>query len=363
MARRPRVVVDGRVLLGHRTGAGKALAFLLDHLRAGHPEFDYVVLQPKGAVSSWRLRRQLAWEQVELPLRAARAGADVIHVPGGSAAPLARLGALVVTVHDLAPLRDPALLPPGRGRWYWSRWMPLTVRRADRVIVPSSSTRDDVVRLLGVPAHRVHLMPLAVPLDVSSAQPPGAVDAVRQRYRLPPRYVLYVGTIDRRKDYRGLLEATQALDADVALVIAGSVIAGRTDFAVALADLRLEDRVRVLGYVPDDDLVALYRGAAVFVYPSFFEGFGLPVIEAMASGTPVVTYRTTSLPEVAGDAAILLEPPVSPIALAKAIREVMDDPELRRRLVERGRARAAAFDWPTAARLTADVYAAAGRRR
>lgn len=362
MARRRRVVIDGRALAGHRTGAGKALAFLLDHLRGGHPEFEYVVLEPQGT-ASWRLRRQLAWEQIELPIRAARAGADIVHVPGGSAAPLVRRGALVVTVHDLAPLREPALLPPGRGRWYWSRWMPLTVRRADHVIVPSSSTRDDVARLLGVPAGRVHLVPWAVPLDVASPPPPGAVDDVRRRYGLPARYVLYVGTVDRRKDYRGLLEAMPLLDADVALVIAGSVIAGRTDFAAAVHELRLEDRVRVLGYVPDDDLVALYRGAAVFVYPSFLEGFGLPVIEAMACGTPVVTYATTSLPEVAGDAAILLEPPVTPVALAKAIREVMDDPALRRRLVDRGRARATAFDWRTTARLTADVYAAAGRGR
>lgn len=356
MAERRRVAIDGRPLCGNRTGAGKALACLLDHLRAGHPEHEYVVLQPGGA-TSWRLRRQLVWEQVELPARAARLGADVLHVPGAAAVPLVRRGALVVTVHDLAPLRDPALLPPGRSRWYWSRWMPLTVRRADHVIVPSAATRDDVVGRLGVPASRVHVVPWGVPLDVASAPSADAGAGARRRYGLRGRYVLYVGTLDRRKDYRGLLEAMHALDADVSLVIAGSVIAGRTDFAEVLGALRLGDRVRVLGYVPDADLVALYRGADVFVYPSYVEGFGLPVIEAMACGTPVVTYRATSLPEVAGDAAILLDPPVTPIVLAKAIREVMDDPDLRRRLIERGRARAAAFDWRTTARLTAAVYA------
>lgn len=356
MAERRRVVIDGRPLLGQRTGAGKALAFLLDHLRAGHPEFEYIVLEPKHS-ASWRLRRQIAWEQVELPIRAARLGADVLHAPGAAAAPLVRRGPLVVTVHDLAPLREPALLPPGRSRWYWSRWMPFTVRRADRVIVPSCATRDDVVRLLGVPAARVHVTPWGVPLDVVSPLGPEAVDDVRRRYRLPDRYVLYVGTIDRRKDYRGLLEAIPLLDPDVSLVIAGAVIAGRTDFHAVCAALGLGDRVRVLGYVPDTDLRVLYRGAAVFVYPSFLEGFGLPVLEAMACGTAVVAYRTTSLPEVAGDAALLLEPPVTPIALAKAMRDVIDDPDMRRRLVERGRAHAAGFDWRTAARLTAQVYA------
>lgn len=356
MAERRRVVIDGRPLLGNRTGAGKALACLLDHLRAGHPEHEYLVLQPRGA-TSWRLRRQIIWEQIELPARAARLGADVIHVPGGAAVPLARRGVLVATVHDLAPLRLPTLLPPGRSRWYWSRWMPLTIRRADRVIVPSSATRDDVVSGLGMLPSRVQVVPWGVPLDVSAPTSPAAVGAVRGRYGLRERYVLYVGTVDRRKDYRGLLEAMRSLDSDVSLAIAGSVIAGRTDFGAVLDALRLHDRVRVLGYVPDVDLLALYRGARVFVYPSFFEGFGLPVIEAMACGTPVVTYRNTSLPEIAGDAAILLDPPVTPAVLGKAIREVMDDPEMRRRLVERGHARAARFDWRTTAQLTAAVYA------
>ncbi len=235
--------------------------------------------------------------------------------------------------------------------------MPATVRRADRVIVPSSATRDDVVGRLGVSPACVHVVPWGVPLDVSAPARPDAAATVRRRYGLPERYVLYVGTVDRRKDYRGLLEAVDSLDPDVSLAIAGSVVAGRTTFSAVLGELRLEDRVRMLGYVPDDDLCTLYRGAQVFVYPSFFEGFGLPVIEAMACGAPVVTYRTTSLPDVAGDAAILLDPPVTPTVLGKAIRDVMDDPDLRRRLVERGYARAATFDWRTTARLTAAVYA------
>jgi glycosyltransferase involved in cell wall biosynthesis len=229
--------------------------------------------------------------------------------------------------------------------------------------VPSVATRDDVVDRLGMSADRVRVVPWGVPLETAAPLAPDAVASVRHRHRLPARYVLYVGTIDRRKDYRGLLDAMSMLDADVALVLAGSVIEGRTDFVDLLPASSLRDRVRVLGYVPDADLRALYAGAEVFVYPSFIEGFGLPVLEAMACGTPVVTYRTTSLPEVAGDAAILLDPPVTAVALAKALREVMDDAGLRRRLAERGRAHAAGFDWRTTARLTAAVYASAGGRR
>jgi glycosyltransferase involved in cell wall biosynthesis len=173
--------------------------------------------------------------------------------------------------------------------------------------------------------------------------------------------VLYAGTIDRRKDYRTLLGAVSHLDPEITLVIAGTVIAGRTDFGETIARLGLEGRVRVLGYVPDRDLPGLYRGAAVFVYPSFYEGFGFPVLEAMTCGTPVVTYRATSLPEVAGDAAILLDPPVSPEALASAITRVTRDADLRRWLIERGQARAAGFDWRRTAAATAGVYEALGR--
>jgi glycosyltransferase involved in cell wall biosynthesis len=263
-----------------------------------------------------------------------------------------------MTVHDLAPTRHPELLPPGRGRWYWSRWVPFTARFADHLLVPSASTKRDLVALAGVPEARVSVVPWGVPLESVDA---GSPDGVRAAHGLVDPFLLYVGTIDRRKDYATLLGALARLDPAVSLVVVGTVIAGRTDFPETIRRLGLERRVRVLGYVPDGDLAALYRAAAVFVYPSFYEGFGLPVLEAMACGAPVITYRAASLPEVTGDAARLLDPPVSPEALAAAIRGVMEDPDARRELGARGVARARRFDWRTTARLTVEVYEAIGR--
>jgi glycosyltransferase involved in cell wall biosynthesis len=156
-----------------------------------------------------------------------------------------------------------------------------------------------------------------------------------------------------------LLEALRRLDPAITLAMAGTVIAGRTDFAETVRRLGLERRVKMLGYVPERDLPALYRAAAVFVYPSFYEGFGLSVLEAMACGAPVITYNVTSLPEVAGDAARLLEYPVTADVLAEEIGRVIEDPVLRRELSERGRARARRFDWATTARLTVEAYEAA----
>jgi glycosyltransferase involved in cell wall biosynthesis len=350
-----RIVIDGRGLNGNTTGAGNALGWLLERLRVDAPQHEYVVLTPPSR--DWRLRRQLWWEQVEFPRQAARLGADVLHVPGGTSTPLVRRRRTVVTLHDFAPSAHPEWLPPGPGRWYWGRWVVRTAALADCVLVPSQATRRDAVGLARIAERRVRVTPWGVPPDVANGADPGAADAVRRRHGLPDRYVLYVGTIDRRKDYATLLRALRELDARVPLVVVGSIIAGRTDFDEMLGELRVRARVRVLGYVPRADLPGLYAAARAFVYPSLFEGFGLPVLEAMACGVPVVTYNVCSLPEVAGDGAVLLDPPVSPETLAAALTRVLDDAPFRRDLIARGRARARCFDWRDTARATLDAYA------
>ena len=353
-----RVAIDWQGLGGHLTGAGKALACLLRQLRHDFPRHECAVLAPFDR-ARWDLRRQLLWDQVHFPWLALRRGADLLHAPGGTSAPVLRHRPLVMTVHDLAPTRHPEFLPHFRSRWYWGRWIPLTARWADRLLVPSVSTKRDLVDLLGIPEARIHVIPWGVPLDPpEEAFDRAAVAKVRSAYGLPDRYLLYVGTIDRRKDYATLLQALHGIDAGIHLAVAGSVIAGRTDFPQMIERAGLRDRVRVLGYVSDEDLVGLFRGAAVFVYPSFYEGFGLPVLEAMACGTPVITYNTTSLPEVAGDAAILLDPPVTPEALAEQIARLLEDDALRRELIERGLKQAQRFDWRTTARLTVEAYEA-----
>jgi glycosyltransferase involved in cell wall biosynthesis len=350
-----RIVIDGRGLSGNTTGAGNALGWLLERLRADAPQHEYLVLTPPAA--GWRLRRQLWWEQVEFPRQAARLGADVVHVPGGTSTPVVRRRRTVVTLHDLAPSAHPEWLPPGPGRWYWGRWVGYTASFADCVLVPSEATRRDVVGLTRIADGRVRVTPWGVPPDVANGAEPGAAAAARRRYGLPDRYVLYVGTIDRRKDYATLLRALLAIDPRLPLVVAGGIIAGRTDFDAMVGALGLRPRLRVLGYVPRADLPGLYAAAGVFVYPSFYEGFGLPVLEAMACGVPVVTYNVCSLPEVAGDAAVLLDPPVSPETLAAALTRVLDDAAFRRDLVARGRARARRFDWRDTARATLEAYA------
>jgi glycosyltransferase involved in cell wall biosynthesis len=350
-----RICFDGRGLAGKLTGAGKALSFLLRQLRQDFPQHDYVVVAPSNH-SDWRLPRQLFWEQIQFPVRVTRERADILHAPGGTSAPLIRYGKSVMTVHDIAPTRHPEFLPHARSRWYWGRWVPFTAKFADAILVPSAATKRDLVECIGVPEHKIHVTPLGLALDLTEPVTPTRVEKVRSTYRLPVSYLLYVGTIDRRKDYATLLRALNYLDKDIFLVVAGTVIKGRTDFPQLVEQLGLQERVAVLGYVPDRDLPVLYREALAFVYPTFYEGFGLPVLEAMACGTPVITYNVTSLPEVAGDAGILLDLPVSPEILAEHVTRIRRDGALRQHHVELGLEQAKHFEWKTTARLTVQAY-------
>jgi glycosyltransferase involved in cell wall biosynthesis len=352
-----RICFDGQGLTGNLTGAGKALAFLLRQLRADFPQHEYMTLAP-GNCGNWRLPRQLFWEQVQFPWRSLCRGGHILHAPLGTAGPLFRHRKLVMTVHDIAPTRHPELLPHARSRWYWGRWVPFTARFADCVLVPSASTKRDLVEFIRIPDSRIHVIPWGIALDPMEPVSPSAVEKVRNTYHLPERYLLYVGTIDRRKDYGTLLEALRRLDTKIRLVMAGTLIAGRTDFPQLVERLGLKERVQVLGYASEHDLPLLYKEAVALVYPSFYEGFGLPVLEAMACGTPVVTYNATALPEVVGEAGILLDLPVSPDRMAAQIIRILEDRAFRAELIARGFERARRFQWRNTARLTHEVYEA-----
>jgi glycosyltransferase involved in cell wall biosynthesis len=188
--------------------------------------------------------------------------------------------------------------------------------------------------------------------------------ALRRRYDLPERYILFVGTLEPRKNVQTLLQAFAQIIAetpqdDLMLVIAGGKGWGGEDYMSTVDTLKLHDHVRFAGFVEDDHLPALYRSALLFVYPSLYEGFGLPVLEAMACGTPVITSNRASLPEVAGDAALLVDP-TRPEALAAAMTSIMNDGKLRQALRAKGLARARTFTWDAVAQQTVAIYRAVG---
>ncbi len=357
-----RIALDSQSTLGQPTGIGRYTASLLAALRRAAPEHEYLPLD-WGRDAVMRLDRRLRWQQWELPRRAGARGAQVLHVTGFDA-PRRRPCPVVLTVHDLIGMLFPRNLPPV-ARWYWGRWLPRTIHWADRIIADSQHTRADLVRLLDIDPQRIEVIHLGVDPAFRPLQDRVALEAVRARHGLPEAFILYLGTIEPRKGVDTLVAAFANLAGELYhhLVIAGKKGWYTDALFRQVVALGLEQRVHFAGYVADADIPAFCNLADLFVFPSHYEGFGLPPLEAMACGTPVVSSDAASLPEVLGEAALLV-PPGDRAALAGAMRSAVQDGELRARLRARGLERAAQFTWEQTARRTASVYAeVAGRDR
>ncbi|HYB42107.1 MAG TPA: glycosyltransferase family 1 protein [Candidatus Methylomirabilis sp.] len=289
---------------------------------------------------------------------------DLFHSVNAAVLPQ-RLGLRVVTVHDLTCLRFPGFHPWVR-RTLFQLGIRRAVRQADAIIVPSAATRHDLVARFPAAGGRVHVVAYASGEEFAPMRAADAAEVIA-RYGLSHRgYFLFVGNIEPRKNLRALVEAYNRMRAGgrsaPALAIAGG--SGWKNRAIhrAVATSPFASDIRLLGRVPDSALPPLVNGALAFVYPSLSEGFGLPPLEAMACGTPVITSNRSSLPEVVGDAALLVDPD-DRAGLADAMALLMTDGGLRDELRERGLARAGCFSWDKTARMTVEVYESAARQR
>jgi glycosyltransferase involved in cell wall biosynthesis len=352
---------------GNRTyirGLVRALArlpapadYILYALDPAHPFYAEFRGHPRVRVRRLWPRHALGRIPLALALASWRDRVDVLHVQ--YVGPPWHHGALVVTVHDLAFLRVPRSFPPlqaWRLRWQVSA----NARRAARVITDSEYSRQDIAAAYGIAADRIAVVWPGVDDPFPGALPdPAALDALKRDAGIVHRYVLCVGRLNARKNLVGLLRAFERVRARLSepaqLVIAGprDYRADELDRAIATSPCRA-DVVR-LGHVGEERLAALFSGATVFAYPSFFEGFGLPPLEAMACGVPVICSGVTSLPEVVGDAAVTVDPS-SVDDIAAALLALLNDPGRRATLIRKGRERARRFDWATAAARTLDVY-------
>jgi len=265
---------------------------------------------------------------------------------------------VVVSVHDLTFYRFPQWFRPFNWR-YLQRFTRQTVRHAHHIIASSQHTRQDLITLLDVPPERISVIPLGVGEEMRPMQDTAALAALRHKRQLPERMILYLGTLEPRKNLTTLLEAYALLRRDPGfhhrLVIAGGKGWYYEEIEATVARLHLGQAVLFAGYVPQEELPWWYNAADVFVYPSLYEGFGLPPLEAMACGVPVVVSAASSLPEVVGEAGVIV-PPLDAQALAEAIREVVEDGPRRQRLIAAGLARAQALSWRATAAKTAKLY-------
>lgn len=328
---------------------------LWDALRSIEGEHELVPVTLPARIAR-RAYLRLMWEQLYLPLWAWRQKLGVLHVPAGTAPVLSRTPS-VLTLHDLGDDPSPRYHTPAGPRMYFGRVVPWSARFAAGLITDSEAIRREAITRLGVPRDRVRVARLAAPPWCVRASE-AAVARVRAQYSLRDPYYLQVGAGMPRKNLRGALAAFAKLLERAPGLPVRFVATGRTETAELdpeVADLARRGVVRFLGHVPCDDLAALYTGALAVVVPSFYEGFGLPLVEAFACGTPGIASRVASLPEVGGDAALYVDP-ADPESIAGAMEQYATSPELRRRMSLRANERNDEFSWQRTARETLEVY-------
>ncbi len=370
-----RIAFDGTALQPHRTGVGYYTEHLLRHVAEEATSDDVVVISNRKIDTARplpaRLHRHEAtsslprqiWTQVIAPRALRELDADVAHFTNGMM-PVASPVPTVVTIHDMSLHLYPQYHPPRRVLLN-RPLMNFAARHAAAIITVSESAKRDIVRLYGIDAGRVHVIHEAASPAFRPVHDKQELARVRRRYKLADRIVLYVGTIEPRKNLPRLIDAfaarSRAGELDHQLVCVGPYGWLSRDLTAVIERSGVADRIAFTGYVPFDDLPVFYSLAEMFVFPSLHEGFGLPVIEAMACGVPVVTARASSMTEIAGDAVAQIDP-LDTNSIGDVMARLAANPAERERLARLGYERAQHFSWQRAARQTLDIYRSVARQ-
>ncbi|MBI5698770.1 glycosyltransferase family 4 protein [Candidatus Saganbacteria bacterium] len=284
---------------------------------------------------------------------------DVVHFPDHILPLIPIRTPKIITVHDLAFVRHPEYYNPGK-RWYKQLLAPYSLKRADKIIVVSEFTKRELTQIYQTPEDKITVVPNGIASkfrrkDLDSDSRKRILKRLGFDY---DRFILFAATLEPRKNLLSLLDSFEEIArqrSDVGLVICGKKGWLYEESLIRVEVLAKRFKIRYLGYVSDDDLVELYNLAEIFVYPSFYEGFGFPPLEAMACGLPVVTSNVSSLPEIVGDAALTVDPR-DPGQIARAILGVLDNKDIAREMVRKGKERAKMFTWQKTAAKTYEVY-------
>jgi glycosyltransferase involved in cell wall biosynthesis len=363
-----RIGIDARKL--HDFGIGTYIRNLLRYLARLDSRNEFILLSRPHDVeginalgANFRAVPELAGnysmgEQWRVPLVLRRERVDLFHAPHYVLPPLVRCPS-VVTIHDVIHLMFPNYLPSRLALTYARKSITMAARRATRVMTVSESSKRDILRFVDIPADKIDVIYNAYDERFGVEPSEEEVVRVRERYQLHDRFVLYAGNVKPHKNLERLIQAfhlvrRRGLD-DLKLVLIGDEISRYASLRRAVHQHQLHKYVRFLGYLPEETLAVMYRLAGLFAFPSLYEGFGLPPLEAMASGTPVVTSNLSSLPEVTGDSAILVDP-YDPEAIADGMHQVLTNDELRRELRQKGIARARQFSWEDSIRRVHAIY-------
>ena len=372
-----RIGIDAR-LLTYRRGIGNFVYNLLTELAKLPGDEQYVLyvddlrateFAPQDSrflVKRLGPRFYPLWEQVSLPLTVARDRLDVLHCPANTVPLfLPRDVKLALTIHDVMYALPKSILPQSPslyqrlGRLYYHLFALQAVKRATWVMADSEHSCRDIARVLHTPVDRIRVVYAAGNTMCRRFEDRSQIEEVKQCYSIKGRFILALGALDPRKNTLGVLRAfacfREISALPMQLLIAGLAQDAKKRFSTMVVEMGLQEQVILLGFVSEQELVTLYNGADAFVYPTLYEGFGMPVLEAMACGTPVVTSSVGSIPEVAGNAALFVDPH-QPEEIARAILRLISDVVLRERMIERGLTQVQRFSWANTAQQVLDTY-------
>ena len=380
-ARQLVVALDARRLAGNRRGVGLYVHNLVRCLPEAAPEIEFLLLGNRSVPTSLVPSgcRQIVlgvrpsadsqsvsppgakinsvyWMNVLVPRVLAKERVDLFHGTN-VAVPMVGSCPAVATIHDLVYRRVPGTLAPFH-TLYHRLLVPRVARKVVHLITDSESSKSDIVSLIGVPPGMVTTIHLGVDADFAPVTDAARLERTRERFGLPGRFILYVGAVERQKRLEPLMVAAAAVlkrDLVDCVVLAGEGGRGADNVRRVVAELGIGERVKFLGYVPQEFIAPLYTLARCAVYPSWYEGFGMPVLEAMACGTPVITSNASSLPEVGGDAAVLI-PPGDVGAMTQALVQLLTGERQRAARVSLGLAQAKRFTWEACAARHVEVY-------
>ncbi len=375
-----KILIEAQSLLRQRTGVGQYTYHLIEHLipllaDKGHclDLFYFNFLNKNKAIPQWRgaveNKQQTllpgralyySWKKFAFPpLEWVTGSSDLLHFPNFIARPFNK-GKAVVTIHDLSFVRYPQFAEK-KNLDYLNHWIPDSVKRASRILVVSEFTKQELIDIYDVPEEKVVVAHNGVRSDFVPVNDAARVAALREKYQLPDKFALAVGTLEPRKNYSLLVKAYQVLKKShkkcPPLIFVGPPGWNKEyeRLKKMVAEKKLEKSIRFLFYVDDEDMVPFYSAATTLLFPSVYEGFGLPVLEAMACGTPVICSNAASLPEVAGSAAITL-PPDNPEEWAEALTLFWEDESKQKEMAEKGLVQSKKFTWQQTAEKTLEAY-------
>ncbi len=350
-----KIGIDIQTTLGQKTGFGFYVENLVNHLKKYNHKNTYKLYKP-DSTTDFNAPKRFRWDQFTFPGMAKKDHVDILHQPCFSA-PVFYSGKIVVTIHDLIAIKFGQDIPL-YSRQFFGKWMPFSYRFADRIIAISEHTKKDIIDILKIPEEKITVIYEAADEACKYVADQKIIDSVKSKYGISGNYLIHIGTINPRKNLEFLIKVFSEVvkkHHDLKLVITGKKGWYYEGLFKLVEELSLKKNVIFTGYIEDDEKPALYTGAKIFLFPSLYEGFGLPILESMACHTPVISSNTSSLPELIGDAGIKISPHKKD-QWVQSINKLLANEEYRQELVAKSLVQLKKFSWDKCAKETIKVY-------